>query len=264
MKNKSTTPLTYLPGNSRRPVGLFVLMLSLFTLAPADMIFFDSLSGLSTANLNGTAPATRPGTETWSASTDIKADGSYTPPASGSAHNRSGYLPFSLQAAGPNIYRLSVLVNSVQNINSSIGFTKTSTLTGTASNTFSTYLRLTGVGTSGGNVTAVGSGFTTTDIGTFVYGTDYTLNLEIDTRAETWTASFWIDDNAPQTFSLANAVKAEIIGVGLHVTKADAAFAEGTQVLFDDFTLAVIPEPGTVMLMGIGFVAILLGKFIKR
>jgi len=237
---------------------IYLPLLTLALLMPmgaqAQTIYFDSFPGAADANLGGTAPSTRPGTEVWTASSDIKADGSYTPPESGSSHNRGAFLPFNLLAATPDIYRLSVGVNSVTNINTSIGFTKTNSTTQAGSNTFSTYLRLTGIGTSSGQVTAVGTGFTTTSIGSFSFATDYTLNLEVDTRGDIWTASFWLGDgyDTKQTFNLDNAVKEQITGVGFHVNKADATFASGTQVLFDDFTFAVVPEPSTAMLVALG------------
>jgi len=236
---------------------IYLPLLTLVLLMPAgthaQTVYFDSFPGAANANLTGTAPSTRPGLETWTASTVFKADGSYTPPSGTSTDNRAAFLPFNLLDADPDIYRLSVAVNSVANINASIGFTKTNSTSVTAANTFSTFLRLTGIGSDAGNVTAVGTGFTSTNIGTFLYATNYTLNLEVDTRESIWTASFWLGENAKQTFNLGDAVKNEISGVGFHISKGNnSIFDPGTQVLFDNFTLEVVPEPSTVMLVALG------------
>ncbi len=266
MKNTFTKTLTFLPGSSRRPVGLFVLMLSLFTLAPADLVFFDSLSGANNVNLSGTAPSTRPGSETWDANNEWKADGTYTLEENSAARNRRAFLPFS-SFSTPDLYTLSATISSVENVNTSIGLIKgTPTTTDSASNTFALFLSLDGRDGFAGRVMYRGDGLTATQVASsFTYGEATTLNLQLDTRGETWTASFWVNDWDPTTpIELDDAFKTAFTGVGFHAAKANTTFDPGTQIVVDDFTLTVIPEPGTVLLLGIGFVAILLGKFIKR
>ena len=83
---------------------LVIAVLSHATSASAAIIYSDDFSGSSGANLNGTAPDVRPGTQTWTAATAIKADGS----VSGVGH-ASAYLPFNPVAG--NVYTMSVDVN---------------------------------------------------------------------------------------------------------------------------------------------------------
>ncbi len=268
MKNTYTNTLTSFLGNSRRAVGLFVLMLSLFTLAPADLVvFFDDFSGANNVNLSGTAPSTRPGSEIWDANNEWKADGTYTLEENSPARNRRAFLPFS-SFSTPDLYTLSATISSVENVNTSIGLIKgTPSTTDSASNTFALFLSLDGRDGFAGQARARGDhGFGNQQVASsFTYGEATTLNLQLDTRGDTWTASFWVNDGDPTTpIELDDAFKTSFTGVGFHAAKANTTFDPNTQIIVDDFTLTVIPEPGTFMLLGIGFVAILLGKFIKR
>ena len=72
--------------------------------ARADVIYYDDFSGATNATLTGTAPAVRPGSETWMANSNgyFKADGTYdaTPNASAGV-----WLPFTPESG--NVYTLS-------------------------------------------------------------------------------------------------------------------------------------------------------------
>jgi len=89
-------------------VGLVVgLLVALCGVAAAEKIYVDDFSGSGSGLLNGTAPDTRPGSETWIARTDAPAwydDGTKTVNASSSA-----WLPFTPTAG--NLYTLSLDVN---------------------------------------------------------------------------------------------------------------------------------------------------------
>lgn len=93
-----------------------------------EVIYYDDFSGhLPGTNLHGTAPDTRPGSETWTAHTDWKADGSKV----GTTDDRNAFLPFEPEAGA--IYRLSMDLNPTAGSDNSdwfaLGFTPSDGIT---------------------------------------------------------------------------------------------------------------------------------------
>lgn len=259
-KNSPFQHLLFIPIFRRSLLGLALMILTPLV-AKAQTNYFDNFPGAATDSLNGTAPSIRPGTnQVWTAATAIRADGSFTPVSGTASSTQAGYLPFNLKDAAPNIYLLSVSANGLSGVNVGLGFTKTNSTSVSSANTFSAGLFLIGSGSDSNNVRAIATNsFTSTNIQTFGFGQALTLNLQVDTREPTWTASFWVNDGNKFTANLNDAVKNEILGVGIHVNKAASAnFSPGDQVLFDNFTLQVVPEPSSLMLLAFGGVAVLL------
>ena len=95
--------------------------------AQAAVIYQDDFSGLSTDALNGQAPDIRPGSETWVAGSEWKADGTVT----ATNNDNSAFLAFTPTAG--NIYTLSATFTQPSWGNSNgwagIGFTDTNTTT---------------------------------------------------------------------------------------------------------------------------------------
>ncbi len=233
--------LTAFQVNSGRPVGLFVLMLSLFTLAPAEQIFFDSLSGSSQVRLNTTAPSIQPGTVNWRANNNWKADGTYTLELSDPRRNRGAFLPFS-DFSTPGLYTLSATISSVEGVTTSLGLTtgdvEEINTAHAMSSAFALTLSLDGTGDMAGRVVRRGSGLQSISLADFTYGQPTTVHLELDTRGDTWTASFWINNGNRSTIELDDRFKENgFTGVGFHTYKSATTFASNTQVVVDDFSL---------------------------
>ncbi|HUT33012.1 MAG TPA: LamG domain-containing protein [Planctomycetota bacterium] len=87
-----------------RPLRMALAFLALSGTAWAAVIYTDDFSGVAPAGLNGTAPDTRPGSETWTAATAWKADGSKA-----GTSNVNAWVPFT--AFADNCYTLSLDVN---------------------------------------------------------------------------------------------------------------------------------------------------------
>src|SRR4051794_24377392 len=88
------------------------------TPAPGAVIYSDDFSGVAGSNLDTSAPDVRPGTETWTAGTAFKQDGTVA------VATHTAYLPFVPQPG--QLYRLSLDVNTT-NVNDNfigLGFTQ--------------------------------------------------------------------------------------------------------------------------------------------
>lgn len=104
-------------------VALAALALAIAPAHSATVIYADDFSGASGTNLNGQAPDTRPGTETWTASTTSpqwRANGSIA----NNTANRGAFLPISPTVG--NVYTLSLVINSTNNTTDwlAMGFTQ--------------------------------------------------------------------------------------------------------------------------------------------
>lgn len=233
--------------------------------ASAAIIFSDDFS--VAAALNGTAPDTRPGTETWVSSSTTA--GGVLPVAA----TTTSYLPWTPTAG--NIYSLSVDATSSATSTSStyagFGFFSASA---TIANTYA----LSGANTPWafmrtGNPTASSIGDTAfRPMGSS--GADQNTNLTVtsprrlelvlnttDTDAITtgvqWSLAFLVDGiqvGATYTYSEteSNQLLANITSVGL------TGATNGNSVSYDNFLLQTIPEPSHFMLAasGLGLLAI--------
>ena len=180
----------------KRNITLFIAFAAAAAFASATQaatIYSDDFSG-SAGNLNGTAPDTRPGSETWTAATGT---GTWQLDGSGKATDVGGnrkfaFLPFT-PAAG-NEYTLSADVDVASGGWISLDFAKDSSTPGVApdgevwgSYTYAWMLRkldgtiqtFTGLGTTGGATAPT------------KYTTG-TLKIVLDTQPDDWTVEWFI------------------------------------------------------------------------
>ena len=229
-------------------VALFaILSLALAAAAPAQTIYYDDFSGGSATDLGGTAPDIRPGTETWTANTILKADGTKSTAAVAPA-----FLPFTPLPG--TVYSLSMDVDVTAATNTddwfAIGFSPTNDTTGwhtvntsvtawmlnrfndTSPSAFQTFL---GPGTASAanhdpNPDIVGP-----------------LNMKVvlDTQPALWTVEWFVDDVSIRG-PVAYAANPAISYVGF-------AGYNSTLGSVDNFTLATpVPEPASAALAAVG------------
>jgi hypothetical protein len=219
----------------------------------AALIYSENFSGLSSTLLNGQAPQTRPGTETWTASASIKADGTAVFQAFDEA---SSFLPFA--PIGGQVYTLTATLAQPGPRNADgqwggIGFT--------AGNTVSTAIwrdpNLASPWMLYRNndpvVTFTGTGTTGSESEGNFTGTQ-TLTIVLDTTADLWTAAWKVGGTSVRTHTFATNPTINYVAFG----RASAG------VDFDSFTLDVIPEPGSVAMLGIGGLAMLMRRRLRR
>lgn len=227
---------------------LVIAVLSHATSASAAIIYSDDFSGSSGANLNGTAPDVRPGTQTWTAATAIKADGS----VSGVGH-ASAYLPFNPVAG--NVYTMSVDVNVTGGTGGNwfaLGFAADDEIFGwhsTSANPTAWILArhpgqsdsqsFLGPNTGGdANHAAISNG---------------NLKVVLDTTLPLWKVDWYINNVSVRSTSFTSNPTINYVGL----TRADNAVG-----LFDNFSLstpspaAAVPEPSSLTLLAIGMVAL--------
>lgn len=235
-----------------------VLAALALAMAPAQavtVIYSDDFSGSSGTNLNGQAPDTRPGTETWTASTTAaqwRANGSI---AAGSGQIRSAFLPF-MPTVG-KVYTLSLTINSTNNNTDwlGMGFTQGANTTadffGTTNNAGPW---LFDVGNSGNTTTLLGAGTTGSTPGLdgslAVTGTNiqHSYSIVLDTNPTLWTATWFRDDVEIRTAAYTTNPTINHIGI--------TRFSTGAGTV-DNLSLTVVPEPSSVLLGGLGLLALL-------
>ena len=215
-----------------------------------ETIYSHNFSGDSGDPLNGTAPDIRPGTEEWSAHGDWKADGSIDT----NEDLVNAFLPFT--PVEDRIYRLSLDLNpSLPEASRSwfaLGFTQSNPV----SDSF-----------IGDNVNAGPWGFLRvkrTDVsptegkpivtrhGPASGGVEHHSNvdedkwtgfvnlaIELDTRDTLWTATWSANNELLRTHTYTANPAINYVGFGSH----------GATGWVDNFQLAIVPEPGTVILL---------------
>ncbi len=205
--------------------------------ANASIIYFDDFSGSNDAGLNGTAPDTRPGSETWTSSDPWKADGSKS-----GGGNATAYLPFTPESG--KTYTLSVDVNTTNTGGDwlAVGFTQNADTSqvfhSTANTAYAWVLRkpgnalesYLGAGTNGnGNFTATAG--------------VVSLKIVLDTTTPLWSVEWHTNDTLRRTASFTANPTINYVSFG--------AFNSGTGTV-DNFTLSVVPEPAALGLLAIG------------
>jgi hypothetical protein len=216
-------------------------VLAVMSTAQAVVIYSDDFSGSAPADLNGTVPDIRPGSETWlagSGATAWRADGSV---AGGGDAN--AFLPFSPESG--KTYTLSVDANPTSPVDSSnwfaLGFSETTSVGGGFYNSINAtgwmLLRVNrGVQTFLGFNTT--SGVTHSTAGTGVVK----LEVVLDTTESAWTVEWFVDNTSIRSVSYTANPTIN------YVTFGRLFDASGT---VDNFSLSVsaVPEPASYALV---------------
>jgi hypothetical protein len=205
-------------------------------------LYFDDFSGSNLADLNGTAPDIRPGSETWLAGTAWKADGS----AAG-GDNQNAFLPFTPVAG--RLYTLSVAADpqSASDAWFALGFSTATSVNGFYAITLDAgpWLLLRGERPNFGDGIQTFLGPNTSqgqnhgaDSG-FIY-----LSVVLDTTADDWQVTWRAGDTTlrQQTYVGGNpAINAIALGKygSLSVNLANFSLTQS----------AVVPEPANIALV---------------
>ena len=209
--------------------------------AEASTIYNETFSGLSTTDLNGTAPDTTTGGEVWSASTDWNKDGS-TDAAAGSDDN--AFLAFTPTSG--NVYTLSATLATPSGSSwAAIGFVE-------ESNTGIDFWDNINAATvpwvlyrSNTNVDSfIGTNGNWTPLDEGNHAGPITMSIVLDTQGAAWTAEWFINGGSVRSETLvSNPTGITHVGLGRE---------SGTTASFDNFSLTVVPEPGSLALLGMG------------
>jgi len=223
------------------------------TQAAVYYIYNETFGGSGAADLNGTTADNYTGGNTWTASTDWKADGTIAGSGSGSDDD-SAFLSFA--PVSGNVYTLSATVTLPTS-----GFSTSSWLGigFTASNVTGNHTDNAGFWSSPNNAspwmlyrrnaevkTYAGPGATVSEVeGNF--GGTITMSIELDTTAAQWTSEWFVNGIS-------------VRGADTYVTNPTINYVgfgreDGASSTITSFSLAV-PEPSTSALMGLGGLAL--------
>ncbi|PAW76236.1 MAG: hypothetical protein B9S32_16030 [Verrucomicrobia bacterium Tous-C9LFEB] len=218
----------------------------------ATVIYSDDFSGLSSANLDGTAPDTRSGTDGGSASATWIADTSAFK-ASGTVTGQSGNMRYALLAFTPiagNIYTLKVDLNTTDF--GSVNYLAAGFTSNAATSTSSTALNApwmsmaaNGVGKiyyNGQNQFSDGGTFGTAGS----VSNPITLTLVLDTTSALWKTSYSVYDFTTLGVVSSGAYNYTVNPTITSVFIGDIIYG-GT---VDNFSLTVVPEPNAIALFG--------------
>lgn len=220
------------------------------------VLYSDDFSRDGTANLNATTPDTTIGTNTWSANTNIKNNGSITPVTTSS--DAAAALAFTPTTG--NIYTLSATLAAPTGGNTSspwfaFGFTDTFTTGGVPNATYTAWMlwRSTADATEANrgdlnlyrlNVTEA---FPGNPAAKNVTGTQ-TLSVVLDTTTTLWSIEW---------FQGATSLGTMDYEVNPTISNVVIARNNGAGFDLDSMSLTVIPEPSTALLGGLGLLALL-------
>jgi hypothetical protein len=236
-----------------------VAIISMGAMANAAVItiYTDDFSGLSTTNLNGQPPDTRPSTETWASSTtqftNWKADGSIAAGNTGNPDSLSNaFLPFEPEAG--TVYTLSADLNITNGGDwFALGFASTNT---TTNNFFSNstgdgspWMLLRGAPDNGNWIVTfpgpgAGDGENSIENGPSV-------SIVLDTTGTDWVAKFYSGADLLRTYTYTGVdISDDInyVGFGRFTSAAGNV---------DNFALTQVPEPATMTLLALGGIALI-------
>ncbi|MCF7838249.1 MAG: PEP-CTERM sorting domain-containing protein [Candidatus Marinimicrobia bacterium] len=241
--------------------GLLLCGMALGPTAHGDTIYDDDFSGLSSANLEGTAPDTRPGSETWIAR-DWKADGTHTWAAQYTYRN--AFLPFIPETG--KLYRLETQMSVTETYHVCFGFVgdytnATQSATQGKSRNFEDFVEASGYWRATGPELAGAREYLYSNVGESSsyegLNTDGPiLAVELDTRASQWEFEFFLDGTSVRTYQYAVDENPTIKNIAFGSINTTTSTVEGTATM-EYFTLTVIPEPGTLAIFGLGSLALL-------
>ena len=212
--------------------------------AAASTIYNETFSGAGTTDLNGTAPDTTTGGEVWSASTDWKKDGSIV---AGGITDDNAFLAFTPESG--KVYTLSATLATPSGAWAAVGFTETANTGGGTGNDdfwrnnpdevgpWVLYRSSTNVDSFLGPLTGGAE-----DEGDHVG--PITLSIELNTQGAAWSAEWFINGGSVRSETFAtNPTNISYVGLSRE---------SGAGASFDNFSLTVVPEPGSLALLGLG------------
>lgn len=213
--------------------------------AQTTVIYSDDFSGEASSELNGSAPDTRPGTETWLSSTGTpswKADGSVT----GSGQSNA-FLPFS--PASGFTYTLAVALNPATPSETSdwlaVGFTQTASVSGGYwfSLNASPWM-LARVDRSGEDGIQTFLGTNTSEAADHPSAAGV-LNLKIvlDTTESEWSVQWFLNDSELRSVAYTANPSISYVALGKMFS------AEGAVSSFTLSSVSAVPEPSTYALV---------------
>ncbi len=243
------------------------------TLSAATVLFSDDFSG-GTGNLNGTAPDTRPGTESWISASQgstplFLANGAFT---GGSTSTTGGTATLAFTPEQGKVYTLDATLSFTVGSSGSwlgLGFAKGQNVTASASNRFSSptgdvigrawsFFR-----NNTNNPNAAMDGTNSTAVWTTLFpetsGNTQTIDLRVvlDTSAGAgnWTATWYARQTGDPSYiavrATADLVTEDIDSVGF------AMSGSGMSGTVDNFSLTVVPEPSAMLLGALGLLGLL-------
>ena len=207
----------------------------------------------TTGDLNGTTPDTTTGGNTWLADTNAlrnwEADGSIDNGANSANNNGYAFLPFSPEAG--KIYTLSIDMNMTSGEWFALGFMSTNNTTSGGFYNESTgdgspwmLLRASGAAGSSfaGPITGSQQDLPSRD--------GNTASIVLDTTGTDWVATFKNGSASISHTYTGTDISDDInyVGFGRHTTTIGSV---------DNFSLTVVPEPGSLALMGLGGLCLL-------
>jgi hypothetical protein len=243
--------------NTIRPTFLATTLALLTIPAQAvTVLYSDDFSGDGTANLNSTTPDTTIGTNTWSANTNIKDDGSVAALTTNS--DRAAGLAFTPTVG--NVYTLSATLAAPTGGRTAsspwfaFGFTDALNTGSIPDATFTSWMlwRTDNAGTTSGDINlflglGTGNGFSGNPVATGVTGTQ-TLSIVLDTTTTLWSVEW---------FQGASSLGSMDYTANPTISNLFIAGNAGTGFDIDTLSLTVVPEPSTALLGGLGMLALL-------
>lgn len=224
----------------------------------ATVLYSDNFSGDGTANLNGTTPGTTIGTNTWSANTNIKDNGSVASVTTNS--DRAAGLAFTPTPTVGNVYTLSVTLAAPTGGRTAsspwfaFGFTDALNTGSIPDATFTSWMlwRTDDAGTTSGDINlflglGTGNGFAGNPVAAAVTGTQ-TLSIVLDTTATLWSVEW---------FQGASSLGTMDYTANPTINNLFIASNAGAGFDLDSMSLTVVPEPSAALLGGLGMLAML-------
>lgn len=225
-------------------IGVTLITILAVTAGAAPItIYYDEFQGDAEDGLPGEAPMTRPDEETWSGSTRWRADGSFGVTTSGNAHM---YLPFVPEAGWE--YTLEVNLTSATQTRFHVGLVPLDS-SGNPQEDNSIQFRNSG----------------TADI-VYAWGDDGRETLEdpisslenrtativLNTQNPAWTIAFSLDGDEKYSGTYTTNPTINYVTFGVRLYDVDGGRQSNDLPAIHSFSLTAIPEPGAVLLMGVG------------